>query len=357
MRALALGIVLSTVVLLTAGCGIERQIVDDISLVTAVGYDPAEGNKIQGTIAVPNFQAEGTVMTEIFSDTAMLMRENSAKLNTEANRPLATGKLEVILFNQELAKEGIQKLKDVFVRDPSIGSRARLAITEGPTQEVLTRQYWDNDAGMYLSDMLEQNIDRGTIPETNLHLFVYALYSKGADPYLPYLSVEDMVSIDGIALLDHDRYVGKIPYEQTYTFNSLVGDFQNATFPIHRGDKKSATVSNISSDRTIQFKGSGKNMELIIDVKQKGILREYRGGKITKKVLKNIEESMEKQMKKQAKDILKKLKELNIDPLALGNEYHSEHRNFSWKEWEKMYPELKFTPKIDVKIMEYGIRR
>ncbi|SET99107.1 spore germination protein [Salinibacillus kushneri] len=357
MKTATIAVMLSIVVFLGTGCGVEREIVDDLSLVTAVGYDAVEGNKVKGTIAVPNFQADKAVTTEIFSDTSMLLRENNFKLNAEANRPLAVGKLEVILFNEELARKGLQKLKDVFVRDPSLGSRVRLGIVEGSTTEVLTREYWDDDSGMYLSDMFEQNIDRGTIPETNLHLFTYNLYSKGADPFLPFLSVTDMVKIDGIALFDDERYVGRLPYEQTFTFNSLIGDFQNAIFPVYRGDKKSASVSNIRSDRKIQYNGKGNHTELVINVHIKGIIREYRGGKITKKVIKKIENTMEKQMKQQAEDILNKLQELNIDPLGLGNEYHSEHRNFNWKKWEDMYPNIKITPKIDVKIMEYGIRR
>lgn len=177
--------------MLLAGCTSEEKTIDDIDLVTAVGYDYIDENHIRGTVSIPVFKPDKTVSTEKFSDVSSLIRENRAKLDTQANKPLFSGKLEVVMYNEELAEHGIFEYLDYLNREPSVGSRVILAVVEGKAKDYLTKKFATSDTGLYYSSLFEKNIAKGTLPKTNLHLMMYKYFSKRADPFLPLLKMKE----------------------------------------------------------------------------------------------------------------------------------------------------------------------
>ncbi|MRG85697.1 Ger(x)C family spore germination protein [Salinibacillus xinjiangensis] len=352
-------VMITLCLLLLSGCSASNEIVDELALISAIGFDLTDDNKLQGTITVPNFQSDKTVTTEVFTETGTLIQEIEAKLNSEANQPLAIGKLEVILYNEKVAKQGIRKMKDVFVRDPSVGSRARMAVVEGNTKDVLTREYWTHGAGLYLAEMFDQNFINGRMPQSNIHLFTFALYSKGMDPFLPLVSVGKMVKINQIALFKEDKYVGKLPEDKTFTFHAMKDNFQDATYMIKKEQGEvSAAVNNIMSTRTVDFGENIKDPKITINIRLEGILREFKTEEeVDKQKVNKIEKQMEDQMEQEAKEIIQTLQELNVDPLGLGNKYRGLNRNFDEKKWDEMYKDLDITANVNVIIREFGIRR
>lgn len=106
--------------------GMSKKIIDQIQLVTAVGYDYVDGDKIKGTVVTPSLQVEGQLLDLIYTTEASTLYEMRAKLNAQASEELFIGKLEVALFNDELARHGIRDNIDYLLRDPNIGTRIYL---------------------------------------------------------------------------------------------------------------------------------------------------------------------------------------------------------------------------------------
>ncbi|MBI0577301.1 Ger(x)C family spore germination protein [Neobacillus cucumis] len=343
--------------LLLAGCSSEQKIIDDIDLVTAVGYDYVDDNDVRGTVSIPVFKPDKSISTQTFSDVSRLLRENRAKLDSEADKPLFSGKLEVAFYGEELAKQGIYNFIDYLNREPSIGSRVLLAVVEGNAKDYITKKFQGTDTGLYYSSLLEKHIKKGTIPKTNLHQMMYMYFSKRGDPFLPLLKMKNgKVKINGIALFKGDKYVGKIPFKQTFAFKTLVENFDSGIFPIHNG-QNSAIVENVRIKRHYKVDTSRSVPKISIDISIDGVVREHKGTINNQKVVQGLEKEMEKQITKDFKKIIATTQELNVDPIGLGEIIKIHDRSFNVNKYKAYYRDLPIKTNVKVKITEYGVTK
>lgn len=339
----------------TAGCASERKIIDDIDLVTAVGYDYVDENHIKGTISIPVFKPDKSITSETFSNVSSLIRENREKLDSESNKPLLSGKLELALYNEELAEHGIYDYIDYLNRDPSVGSRVYLAVVEGKAENYLNTKFQTQDTGFYIAGIIEKNIARGTIPKTNLHQMLYSYYSKGADLFLPLLTLKGKkVKINGMALFKDDKYVGKIPFEELFAFKTLVENSKFGLYPLFMG-KGSADLENVKSKRQFKVYYQGQVPKVTIDIEITGVVREYKGRKMNPEVVRRMEKQLEKQLNKDYQRIISKTQELNIDSLGIGDILSSRDRTFDFKKYKAYFPQMSIKANVNVKITEYGV--
>ncbi|MEY2196470.1 Ger(x)C family spore germination protein [Neobacillus sp. BF23-41] len=357
MKKLQLSFINIVLMILLTGCVSEEKIIDDIDLVTAVGYDYVDANYVRGTVSIPVFKPDKTISTQTFSDVSSLIRENRAKLDSEADKPLFSGKLEVALYSEELAEHGIYEFIDYLSREPSIGSRVLLAVVEGKAKDYIIKKFPSTDTGLYISTLLEKYIEKGTIPKTNLHQMKYLYFSKGGDPFLPLLKMKNgKVKINGIALFKDDRYVGKIPFKQTFAFKTLVENFESGIFPIHNG-RNSAVVENVKAKRHYTVDTSKSVPKVRIDISINGVVREHKGTINNQKVVQGLEKEMEKQISKDYKKIIATIQELNVDPIGLGDIIKSQDRSFNVNKYKAYYRELPIKTNVKVKITEYGVTK
>ncbi|WP_226659581.1 Ger(x)C family spore germination protein [Pseudalkalibacillus hwajinpoensis] len=351
---------LVSMILLT-GC-VQKSILDDIQMVTIIGYDlpdaDGEMGQIKGIAVSPQYEADGRIENNVFVQTAELSKEIRSQYNSESPKPFVSGKLEVALFSQDIAEtEGIIELVDTLQRDPSIGSRVFLGISSSDMETLLKTNYGNVDTGTFIHDTLSHNSRHGMLPETNLHDFLYNFYSEGNDPFLPLVALdEDKVKIMGIALFKGDKMVSSIDAKDLFTFKVLHQKFSsNDSFTVSLNDEEHAAIYNIASKRDLNLKMIGSN-KIVLHGKVLGVIKEYSGEKLTPAKLKEIEMTMEKEIEKKGSEMIEEFQSLNIDPLSLGNNVRSVTRgDFNKEDWNKRYPDMDITFKMDVTITESGV--
>ena len=77
--------------------------------------------------------------------------------------------MRVVLFGKSFGERGIGDVINNLQRDPNIGRDVQLALVDGSTEELL--KHIKTNGSLYLSDLLEQNIETETIPRTPLNVF------------------------------------------------------------------------------------------------------------------------------------------------------------------------------------------
>ncbi len=347
--------------LLLTGC-VERSILDDIQLVTIIGYDVPDDEEnhdlIKGVAVAPQYQADGRIDNSVFVQTAELSKEIRSQYNSESPKPFVSGKLQVALFSREVAEtRGIMELVDTLQRDPAIGSRVFLGVVNTDVEELLSANYGNVDTGSFIHDTLNHNSQHGMLPETNLHNFLYYYFSEGHDPFLPLLELDvDKVKIIGIALLKGDKMVGSLDAKSLFTFKILYEKFSsNDSFTVKLDDGEYAAIYNIASKRKIDINkdGSGK---IEIHGNILGVIKEYSGEKLTPPVLKDIQKKMKEEIEKKGNNMIDEFQKLEIDPLGLGNSVRSVTRGkFDHEQWMDKYPDMDITFKMNVNVTESGV--
>ena len=345
----------------TSGFTITQRIVDDIFMVMIVGYDYVDENLITGTAVSPDYKADRTIENIALTDTASLIYENRDKLEAKSPRPLLSGKLEAALFNRELAEHGIIDYIDNLQRDPSIGARVFLAVFDGSTQKILSQSFKDMPTGVYFSDLIEQSSKFDNLPVTNLHTFIYQYFAAGMDPLLPLLEETEekntKVNIKGLALFKDDKMVDEIEKKDFLFFRSLYEHFDNGTMFIKFDDEERAFLSTIKASKkvTVKDEKSNFNPKVSITLKMNGMIREYSGEKINRRIINNYERQINEKIEKKTNEMIKHFQELGIDPIGIGDYVSNYSRNWDEDKWKDIYPTLDITVNVEFTILEHGI--
>nr|WP_309100252.1 Ger(x)C family spore germination protein [Fredinandcohnia onubensis] len=358
MKKILTGIAICTIILLTIIYGrVSVEIIDEINMVAAVGFDRAEGQKIKGTAVIPVFKADKSIENASFTGESVLAKEIINVLQKKSADPLVTGAVRVVLYEDELAKNGILRYIDALQRDASIGSKINLAIIEGKTNEVLEKSLGNRGTGEYLSIMLQHNIEKRDLPRSDLHTFMYKHYMEGMDPFLPTMKLlSNKMEITGLGLFKHGKMVAKIDEPDLFFFKAMVENYGEGSYTIRlKGTDEYASIKRIKSKRKIKVEEVDGEPEVNITIKFEGILSEFSGQKATPDVIQEIAEELESKIQNRSEEMLKDFQEKNIDPVGIGYMARHSIRGLDFKKWELDYPNIKIEVHSDVTITETGI--
>ncbi|NHN34947.1 Ger(x)C family spore germination protein [Paenibacillus agricola] len=348
----------SLIVFLT-GCTLHTKIIDKIQIIQDLALDLQEG-KIKGTVIYPRFEEKGKVKLNIYRTESDSYHDIFPRLSTKSPYPIETGKLSLVLFGKELANQGINEYIENLSREPHTASRIQLGIAMDKAGALLELSKNVN-VPFHLSNKIEHNIEVGNLPRMNLHLFLERFYSLGRDPFLPYfITEEDEVKIDGLALLKEGKYVTNINMRDSLLLKMLLEGNQNGNYKIKINENnlegfillknldsktkytvnKIAPIPDISIDVTLKCQIQEAMPELDFTNIQ-GVL------KAEKIINEHITQAME--------NLISLLKKNKVDPLRLGDRVRAKSRNWDNDQFQKVYPDLKTTVHINVDILQTGI--
>ena len=346
--------------LLLSGCTLfpTSYIVNKIDMSQGVGYDLTGKQNIKGTIVYPIFKKDKTSSTEVRTAIGKSSKEIRSNLNNETQNPLVSGQVRIALYGKKLAKIGINDFVDTLHRDPSIGSLIQLGIVDGDANQLYkTKKYKKENVAIYVNNLLEQNMEHGQLPRTDLHTFLFQLFQIGQDPYLPLIKKEnDNIRITGMAFFKNDQYVTSISLEDSFIFKTLIESSKNTLhqFILENGDK--VVIETLGSNVKYKVKIVHDKPEFIIHLKFRPSLKEFAPSKKQRIAVdkKKIQKQIEQILEKNALKIVNEFKNHQIDPLGLGAKYREHYPGFNEKKWEMYYPHVKVHVKADVEIQQTG---
>ena len=348
-------IFLFTVAVFTLSGCVEKEIIDDVNIEAGVGYDLVEDDKIEGTVMIPIFNPDKKIGNFTYSATATSSRDLIREVQRKSAQPIVTGSLEIALFGRDIAKKGIKEFSDAFERDASIGAGVYFAVADESAKSILSGTYGNRGNAVHLSQLIQHNTNTQNLPKTNMHLFLFDIYQEGKDPYLPILkkSEPEIIDIVGIALFKDDKLMSELPSEKMFFFKLLTDKFSEGAFKLDVGKEK-VVIKDLNSKNKIKLT-KREPYSITVEIKIKGLIREYTGQIIKPADIKKIEQEFEAHVNKEASAMIKDFQELGIDPVGFGEFIKSKTRGFDFKRWEDEYKNLTVHVKTDVVITEVGI--
>ncbi|WP_010676478.1 Ger(x)C family spore germination protein [Bacillus timonensis] len=358
MKKFLIVIALCVIIIVTIIYGrISEEIIDEINMVAAIGIDKAEGQKIKGTAVIPVFHADKSIDNASFTGESLLAKEIITVLQKKSADPLVTGAVRVVLYEDELAKDGIIRYIDALQRDASIGSKINLAVIEGKTRDVLEKTLGNRGTGEYLSIMLQHNIKHRDMPKSDLHTFMYRFYMEGMDPYLPMLKLlSDKMEITGLGVFQEGKLVYKIDEKDLFFFKAMVQNYGEGAYTIPlKGSDEFASIMRIKTNRKIKVEQVNGKPKVNITIKFQGILSEFTGQKTTPKVVQKIINELESAIEEKSEEMLKDFQEKNIDPVGIGYMARHSTRGLDFEKWKLEYPNIEIAVHAKVELTETGI--
>ena len=338
-------LVIIFIALWLTGCApfTENNIIEEIAPITFLSLSKGEEGKIKiSTIIPPLSKEEKSVMSQEVS----LLKEGVREFNLNFYQEIKSGQMRMLVINEELGKEGIMSIINVLLTDPDISLRIYLVIVKGNFEEYLETQLdkQENlDYSFYRMLKHYEEKNQGELTVVNLHEFKNLLYTRYSDPYLPVFKIEnDAVSYEGTALFQNDKLVETITSFNDRIFQLLNNDHYLKILPI---PELEVVLGHVRSNTKVDIDTSLSTMTYTVNIDSR--IEEYRGEKqlFDPKDLEDLKKDIQSNLEKQTQELVKKMQELNVDPLQLG--IHT-LKPFSKPMDEKKWIEL--FEKMDIKI-------
>lgn len=262
-------------ILCLSGCW-DRKELNEVGVVMGVGIDKADNNQYEVTAQIikaikPGQGSSGgsDLPTWSVSAKGKTIMNAIKHLNQATPRHLYWPHLQLIIFGEDLAREGIAPVITWFERDRDSRSGAYLVVTQGKANDLLNQKIeLEGIPAKAISDFLERSTLRQITPrKIKLRDLMQILSSPGVDPSLDVINPKmirgkvETYQLSGTAVFNGDKMVGvitgatvsgaairyneyhyavvdaKCPGDDDEFFSFQVTDFQNKVKPIMKEDK------------------------------------------------------------------------------------------------------------------------
>lgn len=216
--------------------------VDKRSIIVAIGvdfadtshgsnYEHSEQIKLTAQLAIPQKLGGGAgqppAMGEesVWNITAVGPNMSIAfmHLKEKLQYEIFLGHIRSIIFGQDIAQEGINRYLNYFRNNPEFRRLSYILVSEKDAANILnTYPKTATIQAVYLMNMVEKEIKRGTMPDIPFIEFVIRLVDKGIDPVAVMVeSNGDEVKYSGLAVFKGEKMVGKLSVEEGWNFIQL----------------------------------------------------------------------------------------------------------------------------------------
>lgn len=356
---------LKTIILIVISCNLtacaSQKIVDDIKIVQTIGYD-LEGDNVKSAVLYPSFEKKGETNVQLLDTKSNSYYDIIPRLNTKTNTPIEYGQLGMVLFGKSFSEKGIEEVIHSLCRDAQVGSRVQLGVAEREAAEIL-QMSTKFHVPFYITGMINQNIENGNLPKMNLQTFLFDFYGEGQDPFLPYMITErGNIKIGGLVLFKNDKYKTNISIKKAFILKMLIENSKNGSYLLplkeSRNQKEDFILMNSVNSRTTYkvneiFPVPSIAISLKLEAQVKDVpdhidlLREEQ--------LRKLEKEMEAYFVKEIQDFITLCKHNMVDPIGFGDLLRSKSKVWREQSFESMYPKLKTSVSVHIKIIQTGV--
>ncbi|TCZ75189.1 Ger(x)C family spore germination protein [Paenibacillus albiflavus] len=355
--------------MLLSGCW-DQQMLKDTRIVDIAGFDLNPQGKLQITSSILDIggtQSGKKDLDEIHSATGNTTKHTQDILDRKVSGIYSASKLQVVLFGEALAKQGIYSYLDVYYRDPRSALNAMFAVTEGTTHDIiLSKKKGNKLIGEHFNKLIHSAERRTIVPKVSLQLICPHMLDQGNDFAAPYFSKYDSnPSIYGIALFSGDRMTGKLKSEESMLYLLMADKLSKTaslTLKINKEEKQdpenyiAIDVQNVKRNLKVTVKDNN-NIRVDLDLKIKATVNEYAEDHVDDKhTLNQLDRKLSEEFTTRAKTIAQYMLQINHDGFGIGRRVMA-YYPATWKKlnWAEDYRKVEFDPKVSVEIVSHGI--
>lgn len=292
--------------------------------------------------------------------------EASRQYSTRTNYPPYYEDLQAIIINEAVAREGISKPIDLFLRDHEMRRRTRVFITPGEAKQILEIQPKIEDyPAMYVTQLpFSASKNSRILHKTDLGQMSQSLHA-GADFALPrVVATKDEIKDAGAAVFKGDKMVGWLGELDTiylkWVRDAVLGGILVVSMP---NDPEGLATLEVTGAKTkIRPKVEGNGIKMDIQVKASFDLGEKTGAHfqnaLDEGLLKELEARAEKDLKENMEDTIRHVqKEFGADifhfNLALQR-YAPDTWDQVKDKWSDVFPQVEPVISVKVTIAQIG---
>lgn len=362
--------------ILISGCWNNREI-DEMSLISAVGIDKVENNKVELTVQVvkpstvkkPGEPGKEQNPIWVYSSTGDTVFEAFRNTYVAMDGRLFINQGQVIVIGEELARYSLLDYLDFFERELEFNIKAKVLIAKGITaKEVMNTQ---SDLGMipalHIMDVIENNSSTtASMKKVLLFDLLRDISHRGKRVIVSViqpikkmdnkqnLKIKDL-KVEGVGVLNKDaNLVGFLDREETrgvlFSDNMVKSSIINIANP-EDNEKFLAMEILRSVGKKEIIMNENKQFNAKIDISVEAIIGERQGpGDLSDtEFVDKIREELDNYIEEDIKSAIKKAREYRVDIFSFGQMVYRKYPDY-WMRIENSWDEIFCTIPIDIKV-------
>ncbi|MBP1936750.1 Ger(x)C family spore germination protein [Paenibacillus sediminis] len=351
------------------GCW-DRIEVNDVAFVLGTAVDK-EGSEIRTTvqIALPGQLGgagsqgggggtSGSKPWYLESKPGLSIRDSNENEQFSLSRKENYSHRRILLFGEDLAKDGIGKYLDVLARIPQNRLSSFVLVTRGPASKVIsTNVATEKFPAEMIREIMKQSMKK---PRTIKHL-ANALLTEGLDPVLPVVTPdksapgndgppEDTIRLDGIAVFNHDKCTGFLTGKMAQAVVIAMNQAKDPEIVVPMpGDNGYLFVRLHTTDVSLRPSIKGDSVSVLIKVAADSTILENESNYAltSPESIAKLERMIEDDINSEITEAFRKLQKYHSDALGVGKTIH----DVKPKEWDKLKNRWNtIYPSIDVAV-------
>ena len=294
------------------------------------------------------------------------MKDALLNLQQQLAERLYLGHLQIVVVNNEIAKDGVTEINDFLKRDYQVRRTAWMVITEGKASEVLqTAPPIEIVPALYISETLDNAMRFGKLPKGYLGKFWVDLADEGVDGSLPIVKVieKDRIMVTDLAYFKDEKMIGKmVPIEIGGYLAMRERNPGGYTLAISTVDGGIYFVESLRRNSSINIEVKHGRPTATINVEiEAEIEEETKVNDLSGKKLEEVEKAANNEANKIFNNLIEKLQEDESDVLGIGARVRAYHSKYWKKEikaeenWLEIYKEMEIKAIVDFKIKRTGM--
>ncbi|GIM28218.1 spore germination protein KC [Clostridium polyendosporum] len=323
------------------------------------------------TTPITVYSAEGRSISEAFR-----------KLTIKVPNQMYFGHLRILVFGEEVARDGLHEVLDYFMRDRESRNNYYLLVAQGceasevlktltpldkiPANKIssalqMTQKFWSPGVTIKKVELLNTISAEGKEP-----VLTGVLLQGKKDIGMTKKNVESSevpaaIQIGTVAVFKNDKLIGWLNEEQSSVINGILGKIKNTIRITYYEDIALVSLEVKKFSSKIRVVNDGGKPKIIVNEKIEADIAEVNERIEIKDpaIIKKIEQFMEDDVRQRIERAITEVKQkFNSDIFGFGNEILKQHPKL-WREVRSTWNEQGFSKvpvevKVKIKIVDTG---
>ena len=365
-------LLLTTCVTTLSGCWDYVEL-EDVSIVTGFAVDKNEKGEYLLTVEIVDVsqeEKEAKINAQLLESSGSTLLDAIRNAFKTTAPVLYWGHAEIIIFSQEVAREGIIDIIDFVHRSPKLRTNIRLLVSREKTaKEILeSASITTNIRSFEIREMIELHSKFLKVPDVQMYEFINDLSAEGISPVLAAVRLIEVEGkktsqLSGTAVFKKDKFIGFLDEEETKFLHFVKENCKGGIIVVEDGSEEMKTSIDISKSKVkLKPMYTGNKLIMNIRVRIEGTLDEYRTKNnyyYSSDDITALEKKAEEQLAEDIRRAIRKLQEdFNADILGFGSTVKAEMPKL-WKkignQWDDMFKNIDVNVEILMDIYNSGL--
>lgn len=386
MRTIALSCVILILCALAAGCW-SRKEMNDIAIVAGLSVDKADGKYLlsaqilnPGQMSEQQGQGGGAPVTT-FATEADTIHEGIRKLTAVSPRKLHFSHIRIFLLGEEIAREGIRNVLDLFLRDHELRPDFYVAVAKGtkavdilstfttlekvPAEKLYkgletSEKYWAPSVGVHLDDLIKALISEGRQPVLMGLEISGDVRKADKEENTKAIRPKALLRYSSVGVFKEDKLIGWLNEDESRGYNFIVDNVNQSVSDIScpQGGKLVVELMRTKTKLKAKFDEGKPELEIRIDAEGNVSEVECQIDLSKTKSIYELEKRAEQRIQGYVEAAVRKVQTgFKSDIFGFGEAMHRDQPKH-WKaiknEWGQMFTTVSIRPNVDVKLRRTG---